>query len=171
MPAEEPDPRRRVRALLNRRTAAADQHRTALGRLLELDATEAAAVLAIGAAGQLTPGQLGRRLGLTSGGVTAVVGRLERAGHLRRHAHPRDGRSTLLSLAPETVERAAACYAPVVAELDALVDGLTDAERAIVLRFLERTAEISEHHAEALTSRAQAARERPVAAPSPGLWA
>ena len=171
MPAEDLRPDERIRDLLNRRTAAADQHRTALGRLLGLDPTEAAAILYVGRSGQLTPGALGRRLGLTSGGVTALVQRLEKAGHVRRHAHPRDGRSTLLSLEPATVERASECYAPLVAELDALIGRLTEAERSVVLRFLERTAEASERHAEALATRADAARARPIAPPAPGLWA
>jgi DNA-binding MarR family transcriptional regulator len=89
---------------------------------------------------------------------------------VRRHAHPRDGRSTLLSLEPETVERASECYAPLVAELDALIGRLTEAEQAVALRFLERVAEAGERHAEALAARADAAHARPIAPPSPGLW-
>ena len=160
----------RIRDLLNRRTEAADRHRSAVGRLLGLDPTETAAILYVGRSGQLTPGELGRRLGLTSGGVTALLQRLERAGHVRRHAHPRDGRSTLLSLEPETVERASECFAPLVADLDATIERLTEAERAVVLRFLERTAEAGERHAEALATRADTAGTREIAPPAPGLW-
>lgn len=171
MPREDPHPEEQVRALLNRRSDAAEQHRTSLGRLLGLDPTEAAAILHIGRSGQLRPGDLGRRLGLTSGGVTALVQRLERAGHVRRHAHPRDRRSTLLSLEPATVERAAACYAPLVAELDALVERMPEGEQAVLLRFLERVVEITERHARLLASTAEAARAQPLAPPTPGLWA
>ncbi len=159
----------RVRELMNRRTDAAAQHRAAFGRLLDLTATEAMAVLHIGRSGQLRPGDLARRLGLTSGGVTALVQRLERAGHVRRHAHPGDRRSTLLSLAPGTVERASAAFAPLVADLDTVVDGMPVSERDAVVRFLERTADITERHAEALS--AAAAKGRPLAPPAPGLWA
>jgi DNA-binding MarR family transcriptional regulator len=169
--AEQPSPHERVRDLLNRRTAAADHQRTSLGRLLGLDPTETTAVLAIGRSGQLTPGELGRRLGMTSGGVTALVQRLERAGHVRRHPHPRDKRSALLSLQPSMIERATALLAPLVADLDVLVDQLDDGELAIVVRFLERAAEVSEQHAEGLAAQATAARSRPVAPPAPGLWA
>ena len=168
---EELDPRQRVRDLLNRRTAAADRQRMSLGRLLDLDPTEATAVLAIGRSGQLTPGELGRRLSMTSGGVTALVQRLERAGHIRRHPHPRDKRSALLSLEPRTLERASAVYAPLVADLDATVDRLDEAELGVVIRFLERAAELTEQHAAALASRVDAERARPVAPPAPGLWA
>jgi DNA-binding MarR family transcriptional regulator len=168
---EEMDPREHVRDLLNRRTAAADRQRMSLGRLLDLDPTEATAVLAIGRSGQLTPGELGRRLSMTSGGVTALVQRLERAGHVRRHPHPRDRRSSLLSLQSDTLERASALYAPLVADLDAAVDRLDEAEIAIVIRFLERAAELTEQHAAALASRVDTERARPVAPPAPGLWA
>jgi DNA-binding MarR family transcriptional regulator len=168
---KELEPRERVRDLLNRRTAAADQQRMSLGRLLDLDSTEATAVLAIGRSGQLTPGELGRRLSMTSGGVTALVQRLGRAGHVRRHPHPGDRRSTLLSLEPATLEKAATLYAPLVADLDATVDRLTDAERVIMIRFLERAAELTERHAEVLAAQATIERARPVAPPAPGLWA
>jgi DNA-binding MarR family transcriptional regulator len=169
--ASEMDPRERVRDLLNRRTAAADRQRMLLGRLLDLDPTEATAVLAIGRSGQLRPGELGRRLSMTSGGVTALVQRLDRAGHIRRHANPHDKRSSLLSLQPQTLEQASALYAPLVADLDAAVDRLADAELAIVMRFLEVAAELTEQHAAALAARVDAERVRPVAPPAPGLWA
>ena len=168
-PSDDLHSQERIRELVNRRTDAATQHRVAFGRLLDLTATEATAVLHIGRNGQLRPGDLARRLGLTSGGVTALVHRLEQAGHVRRHAHPRDRRSTLLSLAPATVERASDAFAPLVADLDAVVAAMPASERAVLVRFLERTAEIAERHADALAS--AAASGRPLAPPAPGLWA
>ena len=39
-----------------------------------------------------SPGELGPALGLTTGGVTAMLIRLERLGYLRRVPHPDDGR-------------------------------------------------------------------------------
>ena len=47
--------------------------------------------------GGLTPGELGHRLGLTSGGVTALTGRLIDAGYVRRERHPSDGRMRVLA--------------------------------------------------------------------------
>ena len=85
--------------------------------------------------------------------------------------HLLDRRSNLLSLEPATLEKAAALYAPLVADLDAAVDRPSDAERVIVIRFLERAAELTERHAEMLAAQATAGRTRPVAPPAPGLWA
>src|ERR1700691_4076804 len=47
-----------------------------------------------------TPGDLARCCGLTTGGVTVVLDRLEKAGYIRRAANPRDRRSVLIRPAP-----------------------------------------------------------------------
>lgn len=50
--------------------------------------------------GELTPGEIGSRLGLTSGSVTALVDRLERLGAVRRIPVP-DRRSVSVQLSSE----------------------------------------------------------------------
>ena len=52
--------------------------------------------------GALTPGDLARCCGLTTGGVTVVLDRLEKAGYVRREANPRDRRSLLIRPVPAT---------------------------------------------------------------------
>jgi hypothetical protein len=52
-------------------------------------------------AGGLTQRALGERLLLTSGGVTVLVDRLERAGLVRRGRHPSDRRMTVVELVPD----------------------------------------------------------------------
>jgi DNA-binding MarR family transcriptional regulator len=58
------------------------------------------------AAGPLTQRQLGDRLSLTSGAITMLVDRLERAGWVQRRQHPGDRRSVLVELSPQAVELA-----------------------------------------------------------------
>lgn len=77
-------------------------------------------------AGELTPGQLGAQLQLSSGGTTALIHRLHRAGHITRDAHPRDGRSAVVRLTPAMEESATEAWAPVVGELDALALELSE---------------------------------------------
>lgn len=48
----------------------------------------------------MSQGQLGDRLGLTSGGAVGLVDRLERAGIVRRDADPEDRRRHQLVLTP-----------------------------------------------------------------------
>jgi DNA-binding MarR family transcriptional regulator len=158
-----------IRDYLNRKALAAARHRSALARTLGLNETEMEAVVHLGRAGQLTPTQLGALLNLTSGGVTALVQRLERAGHLCRDPHPFDRRSTLLRLSPSILERAEEAFAPLVGAIDRITADLDDHDRRVIGRFLEQVASVNEQHAERLT--ASADESELVGAPSPGLWA
>jgi DNA-binding MarR family transcriptional regulator len=160
-----------IRRSLMRKALAAGRHRAAAGRMLGLSENEMLALQYLGLAGRLTPSALGSLLRLTSGGTTALVQRLERAGHVSRESHPHDGRSTLLRLTPRSEARATEAFAPLVAELDRLAGELSDADRAVVGAFLGRVADAAERHAEdaarAVDARARAAIGEPV----PGLWA
>jgi MarR family protein len=80
----------RLRELFHRKTMAGKRHRATAARLLGMDETEAAALAHLAQHGQLTPGELGALLVLTSGGTTALIHRLVEGGHLVRHPHPRD---------------------------------------------------------------------------------
>ena len=53
----------------------------------------------------LTPGDLARCCGLTTGGVTVVLDRLEKAGYIRREANPRDRRSLLIRPVPAKMRK------------------------------------------------------------------
>jgi len=159
-----------LRELFHRKTLAGERHRAAVARLLEMDATEAAALAHLAQHGQLTPGELGGLLGLSSGGTTALIHRLLEAGHLTRHPHPHDRRSSLLTASGEVLERAGALYAPLVADMNALAAALPADERAIVGRYLTDVAELSEQHARRLRDRARAGEREPVSPPAPGLW-
>ena len=55
------------------------------------------------AAGEVTPTQLAKQTGLTTGGVTAVLDRLESVRLIRREANPRDRRSVLVRATPEAL--------------------------------------------------------------------
>jgi DNA-binding MarR family transcriptional regulator len=143
-----------IRGLLNRKVLAAYRHRAAMARRLGLSESEVTA-LAYLAQGAMTPGQLGDRLQLTSGGVTALLHRLERAGHIDRRPHPRDKRSVILTASPEILEAAADCHAQLVADTDAVADRLSPRERAIVARYLAEIADLSERNAEVLIARVE----------------
>lgn len=161
----------RIRELLHRKGLAGSRHRSAIARLLGLTETEMAALTHLAYRGHLTPGQLGRLLFLTSGGVSALTQRMERAGHVERRPHPRDGRSTVLTPAPGILERAAERYAELTEDLDRAAAGLSPAERAVVGRFLDEVVAVSERHAEELATQAGEAERVVTGVPSPGLWA
>ncbi|TDC33635.1 MarR family transcriptional regulator [Micromonospora sp. 15K316] len=89
----------------------------------------------------ITPGRLGAHLGLSSGSVTALVDRLERAGHLRRSRAADDRRKVLLHYADRGAALATAFFGPLGARTDAVVAGFSDDELQVVHRFLRMMAE------------------------------
>jgi DNA-binding MarR family transcriptional regulator len=99
------------------------------------------------ASGGLTPGQLGDRLALTSGAVTALVDRLVRLGWVKRVPHPTDRRSVIVSRASAHVTAGEQIYMRFAKALAAAAGELTPDERAACVRFLEAAAEIAAEQA------------------------
>jgi DNA-binding MarR family transcriptional regulator len=62
--------------------------------------------------------ELATELGISSGGASKLVDRLEARGHCRRHPNPDDRRSSLLRLTPAGVAALTAAQHVVDAELD-----------------------------------------------------
>jgi DNA-binding MarR family transcriptional regulator len=121
-----------VRAALYRKGLADARQRAALARRLGLTDSEVLAVQHLARAGELTPGKLGGLLQLSSGGTTGLIQRLQRAGHVSRHANCRDRRSVVVRLTPAIAAWAADAWAPFVAEIAALVAELSDTDRDVV---------------------------------------
>jgi DNA-binding MarR family transcriptional regulator len=161
----------RLRALFHRKTMAGERYRAAVARLLGMDDTEAAALAHLAQHGQLTPGELGSLVDLTSGGTTALINRLVASGHLTKHPHPRDKRSSILTASREVLERAEELYAPLVGDMNELAARLEEAERAVVGRYLAEVAELSERHAARLDDLVREEQREVIAPPAPGLWA
>jgi DNA-binding MarR family transcriptional regulator len=159
-----------LRALFHRKTLAGERHRAAAARLLEMDDTEAAALAHLAQHGQLTPGELGSLVGLTSGGTTALINRLLESGRLTRHPHPRDRRSSILTASPAVLERASELYAPLVSDMNELAESLTAEERAMIGRYLADVVELFERHASRLLDLVRAEEREVVSPPAPGLW-
>jgi MarR family multiple antibiotic resistance transcriptional regulator len=158
-----------IRQLLNRRDLASARHRAAISRQLGLSDSEMFAVAHLAQHGQLSPSALGELLEISSSGITALIQRLENDGHVVRRRHPTDGRSVLVQLTPQFLERAELAFGPLVRDLDQVSHELDEDERTVVLRYLDRVTSLSEAHAErarkAIVSHTEAA-----AAPAPGLW-
>src|SRR5918997_2335054 len=122
--------------------AAAMARRTGLG-LSEMSALEHLQH----AHGGLTPTELGRRLSLSSGAITALVDRLERTGHVERRPNPAHRRNSVGPSGPEGLEEAGGHLVPVAADLLEKTAELTDEERAAVGKYLEVVTEVFRRHA------------------------
>jgi DNA-binding MarR family transcriptional regulator len=97
-------------------------------------------------AGRLTAGEIARQTGLTSGAVTALLDRLERAGWVRRLRDETDRRRILVELTDKARQGAAEVYGPFVGVLSEF-DKYSDAELRFITRYIERGSELLLEHA------------------------
>lgn len=82
--------------------------------------------------------ELGAALGIRSASATALADRLQAAGHLRRAAHPTDGRRVVLELTPSARTEVLTALRPLLDAIGGVVADLDDAEQVVVHRFLRR---------------------------------
>jgi len=101
---------------------------------LGINRTDANALDVIDRRGRITAGDLARELRLSTGAVTTVIDRLERAGFARRVPDPGDRRRVLLEVTPVVEENARRIYGT-VDEAGPLYDDYTDADLELLLRF------------------------------------
>jgi MarR family transcriptional regulator, organic hydroperoxide resistance regulator len=85
--------------------------------------------------GPMTPGALAKGSGLSSGGVTVVLDRLEAAGYVRRAANLHDRRSVVVHLQPAHQRRVDANYQSAQKQFAAVTEEFSDAELEVILRF------------------------------------
>jgi DNA-binding MarR family transcriptional regulator len=102
----------------------------------------------------VTAGELAVESGLTTGAVTAVIDRLERAGFARRVRDEHDRRKVKVEVTDAFYARAAGIWGPVAAEWQqALADRFSKDELATIIAFLTQVDELGERHAERLAPR------------------
>jgi DNA-binding MarR family transcriptional regulator len=97
----------------------------------------------------LTAGALGSAVELSSASVTALVDRLERVGHVRRVRDPADRRRVALEMSDAAMTAGAEYFGGLQRDLVAAMSGYSDAELAVVRRFLEEMTAVIERHARA----------------------
>jgi DNA-binding MarR family transcriptional regulator len=118
---------------------------------LGLNRTDLHCVNIIENSGGLTAGELAAEAGLTTGAVTGVIDRLERAGYARRVSDPADRRRVKLEVTPKFYARANRIWGPVASDWAARLGGrFTAEELERVLDFLRSTNELSREHVERL---------------------
>lgn len=141
----------RVSDLVRRIVMAGDRYTDVAAARARVHRTHLDALAALMQADQdgaeLTPGGLGRSLGLSSAATTALIDRLEAAGHAERRRSERDRRSVTVHMTPLALDDGAALFMPL---WHALVDSLepfseeelTTAER-VMTAILEATQNVA----------------------------
>ncbi len=92
--------------------------------------------------GPSTPGKLAERTGLTTGGVTVMLDRLEKAGLVRREPNPNDRRSVLVRVNPRKLPKIKALYATIDRQFEEFLAGTPEAELLSVASFFSRMQEL-----------------------------
>src|SRR5947199_9028498 len=110
-------------------------------RRLGMTAAERKCAGMIADLGEATPKQLAEMTGLSTGAITGIVDRLERAGYAEREPNPKDRRS--VTIRARNTERLAKANLPIFASpteaMERLSARYTGKERALILRHLSGT--------------------------------
>lgn len=132
--------------------AAVDDYDRELARALAVNETDLRCLeILLQELPEASPSQLAERLGLTTGSVTTLLDRLEKAGYLSREAHPTDRRKTIVRATPALQERAYALIGPLLVEGEKMVDENYTAEQVdVIADFMTRATALQRRHIERL---------------------
>ena len=124
-----------------------------VARALRINLTDLRCLDVLGQRGPLTAGQLAEAMHLSTGAITTLVDRLERAGYARRVRDTVDRRRVLVELPPETHGHAAQFYAPLYHGTVRLLEGRSDRELERMIDFLEQGTAMVEQELDKLDRR------------------
>jgi len=92
--------------------------------------------------GSASAGELARATGLTSGAMTAVIDRLERAGYVERVADPTDRRRREVRILPDAIKPIQAVYQPIQARMVELWSQFSGRDLKVIGDFLSRSTDL-----------------------------
>jgi DNA-binding MarR family transcriptional regulator len=118
--------------------------------ILRINRTDMRAMDIVSRRGRVTAGELAEEAGLTTGGVTAVVDRMERAGLLKRARDPDDRRRVWLETTPLVLEKTMPIWGPMQELWKSRARDLSRDQLAFLLRFLTDSNEMMDEQIERL---------------------
>jgi DNA-binding MarR family transcriptional regulator len=101
----------------------------------------------------LTAGDIAERTHVTTGGVTGILNRLERAGYVNRVPDPADRRRVRVAAVPDAVTRVVALYEPHYARLTDLFADYSTGELAAITDWFTRATAMAHRYIEELRDR------------------
>ncbi|GGM80509.1 MarR family transcriptional regulator [Longimycelium tulufanense] len=110
----------------------------------------------------ITAGRLAELSGLSTGAVTGVVDRLERAGYVRRVRDPFDRRKVLVEPVPRNRTGVRSVFDGLIRSLESVVSRSSPAELAAIIAFVEEMTEVFRREAAALQVAPEVRRQRRV---------
>jgi DNA-binding MarR family transcriptional regulator len=92
--------------------------------------------------GRVTAGELAEATGLTTGAVTGVIDRLEKAGLARRERDADDRRKVYVSILPTAFTLAEPYYGPFEKAMNVLIASYSDEEVALLVDYFTRSRDL-----------------------------
>lgn len=133
-------PQRVARAVA--RIADADRRlRQAAAERLGVGATDFDVLILLDTAGALAAGRIAEAMGITTGAVTGLIDRLERAGYVQRTRHESDRRQVLIELTPARREQLEAHWKIRERLVDEAIGELDEASLAAAARLIDTIAD------------------------------
>ena len=126
-----------------------------------LNRTDMRALDIVGRAGPLAPTDLARLLGFTTGGVTTVLDRLERAGYVHRRPDTADRRRLVVEATAATAARDQEVFGDLIRRTGELLASYTNDQLAVIDDFLTRARQLTAAYASTLTGPPSTASRQP----------
>jgi DNA-binding MarR family transcriptional regulator len=104
-----------------------------------MNLTDLQCITILTSTGPITAGRLAEEMGLTTGSVTGVIDRMERAGYVRRERDPADGRRVVVRPVSEKLERAAGFLSSQDRVLEELMSEYDDRDLALFLDLMRKS--------------------------------
>jgi DNA-binding MarR family transcriptional regulator len=123
--------------------------------------------------GPMTGSDLAAITDLTTGAITGVVARLERAGYVRREPDPHDGRQQILSPVLERMRDIQHVFSPIRSDVAAFLDRFDTRQLTAIAEFLRGSTDLAYRHVALLRAQTTAhtpdlagTKGRPVRSPN-----
>jgi DNA-binding MarR family transcriptional regulator len=132
--------------------SAVDDFDRECGRILGVNETDLRCLeILLREVDEASPTFLAEKLGLTTGSVTTMLDRLERAGYLARSPHPSDRRKTVVRASPQSATRVYELFTPLVDDAhNELVSRYSAEQLDVIIDFLDRSQDLLGRHIERL---------------------
>ena len=126
----------KITSLLHEQSTQIILFHTVIAEELGLNVTDLKALDLLIKSGKMSAGQLADRTGLTTGAITGVIDRLERADFALRVPDPSDRRRIFVEPAPDAYEKMYPVFAPMRKHTKAFLEKYKDAELEVIVDFM-----------------------------------
>ena len=137
----------RIRRAFGRNSLAIGLMNTAVAERLGLNLTDFNTLMMLGDRGPMPASQVAEATGLSSGAVTGVIDRLERAGWVVRQGDPDDRRRVVVRAAMERKGEIEELFRPMTEAGFAKMEDASEEKLEFIVGFLDGTSELFEQHA------------------------